>query len=100
MNDESIKELSEIADFISNRIDTLMPILKNDFEGTRTWPLLQIGGAYLHFWRECRMSGETEIKVIHQYSLSRILAMPQLQEAMSMAMASAAHQKATGVRKE
>ena len=77
-----------------------MPILKNDFQQTRAWPMIQIAGAYLHFWRECKMTGETDVKVIHQYSLSRILAMPQLQEAMAMAMANAAHHKATGVRKE
>jgi len=100
MNQDSKRELSEIADFISARINKLMPILKNDFQETRAWPMLQIAGSYLHFWRECKMTGEMDIDTIHQYSLSRILAMPQLQEAMSMAMASAAHQKATGERKE
>ena len=96
MEQETIQELGEIIDFLSNRTDNLMPLLKKEFEETKAWPMMQVGGAYLLFTRECSMTGEMDPVVKHQYALSRILAMPQLQEAMSMAMASGLHNRATG----
>ena len=96
MEKDTIKELGEIIDFLSNRTDKLMPLLKTDFSETKSWPMMQVAGAYLMFTRECAMTGETDHTIKHQYALSRILAMPQLQESISMAMASGLHNRATG----
>mgnify|MGYP006226488079 FL=1 len=73
-----------------------MPLLKIEFEDTKGWKMMQVAGAYLMFTRECAMTGETDHTIKHQYALSRILAMPQLQESISLAMASGIHNRATG----
>ena len=77
MEKETIVELGEIIDFLSNRVDKTMPILKSEFMDTKMWGPLQIFGAFCLFWRECKMTGEDNPEICYQYSLSRILQMPK-----------------------
>jgi|DEB0MinimDraft_3_1074331.scaffolds.fasta_scaffold06175_9 hypothetical protein len=66
------KELEEIADFISGRIDTLMPKLHATMIGSQAWPLARTAGMYFAHWRTMRMEGQ-DGDVAHQYALSQLL---------------------------
>ena len=66
------KELEEIADFISGRIDTLMPKLHASMAGTQAWSIMRTAGMYFTHWRTMRMEGQ-DGDVAHQYALSQLL---------------------------
>ena len=83
MTEQLNKDLNEIADFIGERLNTLMPSLQKELEGTPAWPVLRILGSYLHFRMDAQQEIGTEPEhytAIHNHSLAKTLALPMTQD--------------------
>jgi hypothetical protein len=66
------KELEEIAEFISIRINTLMPKLAKDYNDTELWGFLQAVGKYFVYYGAA-IGGSELPEDAHSFALGKLL---------------------------
>jgi hypothetical protein len=90
MDEQLLQDLNDIADFTGDRLDSLMPGLQKEMEGTPAWPLMQILGSFILYRKEAQKTHGTSkenYSEVHNHALTQTLALPLTQNFISNMMA-------------